>query len=325
MSAVAAGASHTCAVVGAGEVRCWGAGSAGQLGLGDTLDLSRPSPAAVGTAGPATSVAAGAVFSCALLATGSVTCWGANESGQLGTGSGMARVLSPGAPVALGAKATAIAAGAAHACALLATGSVYCWGANENGQLGAGDFAARSKPTLVDLGSDMAKAIAARGAETCVVLRAGRVKCWGRGASGQLGQGVATNLPAPPAVAIDIGTGRLASGISVGGDFACSLLDIRQARCWGDNGHFQLGSSFTGPAYGDRPGEMGDALPTTVQGGGRSAMAIASGRAHSCVVLDTGDVRCWGDNSIGQLGAGDADPHSFYSNPTATVDLGGGP
>ena len=68
---------------------------------------------------------------------------------------------------------------------------------------------------------------------------------------------------------------------------------------------------------------MGDALAAAVQGGGRSVRAIAAGRAHACVILDTADVRCWGDNGYGQLGAGDTDGHTLFLDPAGVVDLGG--
>jgi alpha-tubulin suppressor-like RCC1 family protein len=109
----------------------------------------------------------------------------------------------------------------------------------------------------------------------------------------------------------------------VGGAFACALLDSAQAKCWGDNRAMQLGAPITAPAYGDGPNETGDFLPEVAPGGGRSLRAIATGRAHACAILDTGDVRCWGDNGDGQLGAGDTDSHSPLIHPTGVVDLGG--
>ena len=103
------------------------------------------------------------------------------------------------------------------------------------------------------------------------------------------------------------------------------MLDTAQAKCWGDNRAKQLGAPILAPAYGDDPNETGDFLPEAAQGGGRSLRGIAAGRAHACAILDTDDVRCWGDNGFGQLGAGDAEAHAALLHPTGVVDLGRSP
>jgi alpha-tubulin suppressor-like RCC1 family protein len=156
-----------------------------------------------------------------------------------------------------------------------------------------------------------------------VLLDGGAVKCWGANDHGQLGLGDAVARAAPQAGAVALGAGRGASALAVGGAFACALLDTSQAKCWGDNSVMQLGAPIGGPAYGDDPNETGDFLPEAVQGGGRSLRGIVAGRAHACAILDTNDVRCWGDNGYGQLGAGDGDTHSALVDPTGVVDLGG--
>jgi len=317
--AVAAGARHTCAVTDAGEVRCWGDNASGQLGTGDTVTLLRPAaPVALGAR--ASTVAAGDTFSCALLGAGQVLCWGDNAHGQLGTGD-TAGQASPAAPVSLPGNARQIAAGDSHACALLGDGRVACWGDNAHGQLGAGDTLERHAPSFVALGGSSVRAISARGDDTCAVLEAGEIECWGDNGHGQLGLGDTADR-ASPETAIDLGAGRIAEAVSAGGGFACALLDSAQVKCWGDNADARLGAALVGLAYGDGPRETGDFLPTVRQGGGRSVRAVAAGRAHTCAVLDTRDVRCWGQNAYGQLGAGDAALHAWYSSPTGIVDLG---
>jgi alpha-tubulin suppressor-like RCC1 family protein len=323
VTGVAAGASHTCALLASGAVKCWGDNSFGQLGTGDATALQTPRSAPIALGASASAVAAGAAFTCALLEKGAVACWGDNANGQLGTGDMVSRLAPAGAVAGLVSPALAIAAGDAHACVLLDHGQIACWGANGSGQLGTGDLTDRSRPTLVNLGKAGAKAISAAGRETCAMLQTGEVKCWGENGSGQLGDGDIANLLVSPTSPIDLGLGRTASTLSVGGAFACAVLDTGDAKCWGDNSSAELGTSFTASSIGSEPGQLGDALPTVVVGGGRSIESLATGRAHACAVLDTHDVHCWGDNSFGQLGVGDATAHSFYFNPTATVDLGG--
>jgi len=321
--AVATGAAHTCAVTDDGAVRCWGAGDAGQLGTGDDADALAPPATGIALPRAATAVAAGANYACALLAGGQATCWGGGARGQLGTGD-TADSAAPAGMLAFPSKATALAGGAHHACALLESGRIACWGANDHGQLGLGDTQDRLGPTLVDTGAGRVRALRAGGDATCI-LDDGGVRCWGANDRGQLGLGDAVARPAPPAGPVELGAGRGATAVAVGGAFVCALLDSSQAKCWGDNSAMQLGTALSGPAYGDGPGEMGDALPEAVQGGGRSLAGVAAGRAHACAILDTGDVRCWGDNTYGQLGAGDALAHSALVDPTGVVDLGSVP
>jgi alpha-tubulin suppressor-like RCC1 family protein len=322
--AVAAGAAHTCAVTDDGAVRCWGAGDAGQLGTGSEVGALAPPVSAIALPGPALSVAAGADASCALLASGDVVCWGAGGRGQLGSGD-LAGRAAPAGRVSLPAKATALAAGAHHVCALLASGRIACWGANDSGQLGLGDAADRSHPAVADTGPLVVRTVAAGGDTTCVLLEGGAVTCFGANDRGQLGLGDAVARQTPPPAAVALGSGRSASGLAVGGAFACAVLDTSQAKCWGDNQTAELGTLSTAPACGDGPDEMGDFLPEASQGGGRSVRGVVAGRAHTCAILDTSDVRCWGDNSYGQLGAGDADAHSALVAPTGVVDLGASP
>ena len=281
-----------------------------------------------------TAIAAGASVTCTLFDSGIVRCWGLNAVGQLGLGDTVTRGDQPGElganlpPVDLGAgrRATAIAVGAGHACAILDGGAVKCWGANAVGQLGLGDTNARgdqpgemgdSLPTVALGTGRTAVAISAASGFTCVVLDNGAVKCWGGNVRGRLGLGdtaargdgpgeMGDDLPA-----IELGTGRTAVAIGTASDVgldiwshACALLDDGAVKCWGvnDTGQLGLGDTVT---RGDQPGEMGDSLPSVQLGFGRTAIAIAIGGTHSCAHLDDGAVKCWGANDEGQLGLGD--------------------
>ena len=135
--------SHTCATAG-GIMYCWGDNAYRQLGNADAGEYSSGRLEVVGLR-QAAFAAAGGTFSCVLRMEGDVVCWGANDRGQLGDGTGIASET----PVTVGLPGAAffVTAGAAHACAILAAnGEVYCWGANVEGQLGDGSTVDRLSP-----------------------------------------------------------------------------------------------------------------------------------------------------------------------------------
>ncbi|HYO66889.1 MAG TPA: fibrinogen-like YCDxxxxGGGW domain-containing protein, partial [Archangium sp.] len=132
---------HTCSQLGTGTVRCWGLNAWGQLGYGHTRNVGddeSPATAGVSVAGTVLQVTTGAEHTCALRSSGSLECWGRNESGQLGQGNDTTLSAPPTASVALGTTAFQLAAGAWHTCALVNPGAVRCWGRNTWGQLGLG-------------------------------------------------------------------------------------------------------------------------------------------------------------------------------------------
>lgn len=143
---VAAGRQHTCALLKDASVRCWGWNNKGQLGLGDTKDRgddeSIKALPAISLGQDATSITAGDMHTCALLADGNVRCWGSNQFGQLGLNHdrhiGDDEAPSSQATIMLGRPATSLRAGSYHTCALLDDDSVRCWGLNSFGQLGLG-------------------------------------------------------------------------------------------------------------------------------------------------------------------------------------------
>jgi alpha-tubulin suppressor-like RCC1 family protein len=264
---------------------------------------------------------------CAVLANHQIKCWGENVYGQLGLGDTNARgdsanELGNGLPyVDLGAGRTVVTLWPArnHTCASLDDGSLKCWGRNESGRLGLGDEEFRGdnlgemgdKLPAVELGSGRHAVQVALGLRhSCAVLDNGEVKCWGNNDSGQLGyedttyRGNATGTMGNQLPAVNLGTGLSAIGIAAGLTHSCALLSNQQVKCWGDGSLGQLGIGANGNR-GDRPGTMGDTLPTVELGTGRKALQIVSGGSHMCALLDDATVKCWGDNSSGALGLGD--------------------
>ena len=153
---VAAGSSHTCAIVVAGNpgVKCWGINHRGELGHGSISgDVTTPIEVALlYPGGPASVVdlAAGGDHTCALVSDATVRCWGLNDSGELGDGS----TASAAAPVLTGglANATQVTTGTTHSCKLINDGTVACWGGNSQGQVGDGTTTGRGTPVNVVAG-----------------------------------------------------------------------------------------------------------------------------------------------------------------------------
>jgi alpha-tubulin suppressor-like RCC1 family protein len=293
-------------------------------------------------------ITAGSAHSCFILDNGSVKCWGANASGQLGLGNtnnrgdGLNEMGDNLTAVDLGTGRTVrdIEAGDNHTCAILDNESVKCWGANASGQLGLGDTNNRGDASgemgdtllSVDLGTlRTAKAIASGYAHTCAILDNESVKCWGANTSGQLGLGNTNNRGDESSqmgdslTAVDLGTGRTAKAIAAGYQHTCVILDNESVKCWGLNDKGQLGigsNSGSNVKMGDGSGEMGDSLPAVDLGSGRTAKAISAGYQHTCVILDNASVNCWGNGLNGQLGRGE---NKTEKRPKSDpIDLGSG-
>jgi alpha-tubulin suppressor-like RCC1 family protein len=276
----------------------------------------------------------GTYHTCALLDDYSLACWGYNSNGVLGIGntSYPGRVfgeMGDNTPlVLLGSGRTihntlplkAVYTGAnTHACAILDTSEVRCWGANTYGQLGLGDVAIRCDSAAncgdnlpnVNLGGIDAIQVTTGPYHSCALLTNGEVKCWGYNLYGQLGLGDTTNrgnaigtIPSAN-TAIDLGTGLTAKEIQSGDHFVCAILNDDTIKCWGRNNYGQLGIGDN-LNRGDDPGEMGDALPR-VDLGGRLALSLEGGSDFMCALLSDGEYYCWGLGSSGQLANGDGD------------------
>ncbi|MBL8775897.1 MAG: carboxypeptidase regulatory-like domain-containing protein [Acidimicrobiales bacterium] len=147
---------------------------------------------------------------------------------------------------------------------------------------------------------------------SCAIFSTGVVRCWGANGVGQLGNGATGSQGTVPEQMhlglpdTALGTGRTATAITAGGNHTCALLDDGTVKCWGLNDKGQLGLGDTANR-GDGPGEMGDTLPTIALGTGRTATAITAGALHTCAILDTQAVRCWGESLHGRLGLGDTE------------------
>lgn len=328
---VAAGTRHTCAVMAEGAVRCWGDNRLGQLGDGTTIKRTGP-VTVVGTAGTGalagvTKVVAGTDFTCAI-AQKRVYCWGANASGQLGNST----TVASSKPVLVKSfsafeTAVSISAGANHTCAsVTGIGRVACWGDNSSGQLGDGTTTNRSFPVTVTY-QRFASTVFTGARHSC--YSTGRdVRCWGDNAFGQLGDGTFVNRARPVAPKISgtvktVGVGQLhtcVSTIPVAPTTTTTMLPHETTTtaaspsttlsrttttlpytegpattwCWGYNASGQLGSSSGAKV----------STPTPVTSLTAALRAIGGGYLHTCAVVPSQLVYCWGSNAKGQLGNG---------------------
>ncbi len=225
-----------------------------------------------------------------------------------------------------------ISAGEGHTCVIVEGGDVLCWGNNEFGQLGyghtevIGDDETPASAGVVDLGGS-AKEIAAGKHHTCALLLDGTVRCWGNNAFGQLGYAHTDTIgdnetPAERGEVVDVGGS--VKQIAVGGFHTCALLESGAVRCWGEATSGRLGYGNT-DLIGDNenPSAAGD-VPV-----GGAVSFIGCGDLHTCALLESGAVRCWGRGhkaeteigGFGQLGYGELE--NVGDKPDNTPELKG--
>lgn len=305
---IATGMMHSCALLGGGQVRCWGSNDSGQLGVA-ALSSSFVPIAPQGLPSDITQIALGAYHSCALSPTSGLKCWGSNGWGQLGDGNSGVINAVPVDVLGLSSGVVQVTAGYHHTCALLSGGGVKCWGKNEFGRLGDGTTANRPTPTdVVNLGG-VAASITAGGEHTCAVLVGGAAKCWGYNYYGQIGNGSGWTQYSPTSV---FGLASGVARVAAAADHTCALLDSGAVKCWGSNFYGQMGDgSPTYSAY----------LPQDVSALGTGAIALATGGDGSCARVESGKLKCWGRNDAGQLGSGGAWKRN---TPLAVVGLASG-
>ncbi|MBK6847195.1 MAG: RCC1 repeat-containing protein [Proteobacteria bacterium] len=217
-SAVAAGGQQSCAQRLDGTVQCWGQNGYNQLDGSARGVLTSPVViTALGTS--VTQLAMGSHHACARRADGRLLCWGDNSSGEAGIGASTGPLLAPQLVTALGTNVVGAAAGSFATCAHRSDGSLWCWGANEVGQVGDGTTTRRLSPVLVTaLGTSVVQ-VAAFNAHVCARRSDGSVWCWGPNGEGQLGD--ATTLARLSPVRVTA-LGTSAVDVAVGARHSCA-------------------------------------------------------------------------------------------------------
>ena len=309
---IAAGTYNSCAILENQSMVCWGDNEYGQLGDGTTDGSAVPIYVNVAANETPVEVTVGQVTACALMESGNIYCWGSGYYGKMGNGepwsddyvnTEMRQVLLPEGQ---GGQTVSISGG--HICTILDNGDVYCWGRGNQGQLGYGGTSNRNIPAKVNLpGQRSAIAISTGTYMTCAITTDGMGYCWGENDEGQLGNGTTNSRRTTP-VEVLFPSGYTPVSISAGDDFSCALMDNRKVMCWGENNDGRLGQ---GPLATDD-----ETTPVwVIMGDSETAHFLDIGTKSACMILDSGETKCWGTNEEGQIGQGDTDL-DFYPTPT---------
>ena len=249
------------------------------------------------------SVASGEFHTCALTEAGSAWCWGRNSVGQLGAPT---TEICPASAVSLEVACSTVAvevtgghvfqsieAGNTHTCAVTVAGDVYCWGANQFGQLGNANLVTHAAPVLVQTPHTF-QSVSADFGSTCALTTTEGVLCWGMNHNLQLGSSTPETCSGRRCSTVPITVAvPAATQIDVGLAHACARTTAGDIYCWGWNVFGQVG---TGSA-------SSTVAPTRVPGGPWTSMS--AGAIHTCGIQSSGAAYCWGDTfGFGALGNG---------------------
>ncbi len=317
--AIAAGGYHTCALMVGGDIQCWGNNDFGQVSVGDgpgAIDQTLmviPKTEAV-------ALTAGGYHTCKVNADGTASCWGHNANGQLGDGTTNDPTIQPVAVKGVGPLTNKITAGGFHTCAILASDStVWCWGMNNDGQLGQGTNNNSSNPggsEKFNLQLMRAKAIAASigvgqtpggvfgGFHTVALDASGMDWGWGFNNDGE----ASTTSPggqnrAVPGI-FTIPPDTSPTKIVAGAYHTCLLWEVRGVFCRGHNGNWESGPH---PNTSDPVDAIPMTTGQTTTGAQIQTVDLAAGGYHTCAVVTgittdaRGSVLCWGENGDGQV------------------------
>ena len=302
---IAAGGSSTCAMTGTGNVWCWGDNATGQIGNGALTNSTVPvevlNSSGSAPLGDVVGISVGQEHACAVTGAGSALCWGDNSKGELGGGISGASSSLPVTVTGFSSAVATIAAGSDFTCAVTTAEQALCWGEGSFGQLGDGNAAVATAPSLVLNSNGTAPlsdvmAISAGFDNACAIANLGTAWCWGANNAGQLGNGsnaTQSNLPVALLEANGLPLSNNVVAIGAGHDEECAVTWLGTALCWGQNAQGQVGNGSAANSN----------IPAAVSSLSSGAAAIAAGSQHACAVTVRGATLCWGANLDGQLGS----------------------
>lgn len=331
---ISAGGNHTCAIASDNQAYCWGDNSNGRLGNGNTGTDSNV-PVAVSTSGVLSgktvlSIVTGQRGACVIASDNQVYCWGSNAYGQLGNSTNGSLQNQADAdsniPVAVsrsgvlsGKTVLSITAGGSQNCAIASDNQAYCWGFNNQGQLGNNSGTDSNVPVAVStagvLSGKTVLSIAGGNSHTCAIASDNQAYCWGDNANGKLGNGnTGTDSDIPVAVSTSgVLTGKNTLSITAGNSHTCAIASDNQAYCWGYNYDGQLGNA------NNTSSNVPVAVSTAGVLNGKTVFKIDASSHSNCVIASDNLAYCWGENYNGELGTGDTN----HSNVPVAVSTAG--
>lgn len=349
-TSIAAGYEHTCAIYGVvagantdyGQVVCWGENRDGRCGAATGVgEAQAKQPVIVPDLSDAVAIAAGGTQSCALRASGTISCWGSNSFGELGDGEadGSFSPVDPKFPT-VARDVEQVAAGGSSlggtTCVRDGAQRVWCWGRNHEKQVRPTTSEIQDVPIQIQ-GIESASDLAV-GQDFVCAVNGGSVQCWGDG-FGSAASTVAIDADAIDGALLsakgfmacmrgaasvkcftnfdDIVTTPIvgARQVSTGALHTCALRDNNRVVCWGNPGNGRLGLGSM-PDENDPTNEfnLADVVLMNASGDELTVEQIESGASHTCAVDSEHEIYCWGDNGQGQLGDG-----TETSRPTPTL------
>jgi alpha-tubulin suppressor-like RCC1 family protein len=323
---VATGYYHSCAILTNRQVRCWGYNTYGQLGDGSEDNSTTPvivrNASDTGPLQNVVQLALGDYHSCALLTNKQVRCWGYGSYGALGGGdfdnSSLPITVRNAGDTGPLLNVVQIGGESDGTCAILTNRQVRCWGEDDYGQLGNGLPESNSNlPVAVKGvgGNGVLTGIASLGAgydNNCAATQSGQGRCWGYVGDGALGNGTDDDDSPVPVVVRNAQNGQPLTGIrqlAQGGYHGCALLTNSQVRCWGDNNDGQLGTGGTNDNTRAVLVKLPNGNPLT------GVVTVKAGTYSTCALLNTGRVRCWGEDDYGENGDGTIESPEFRKFP----------
>ncbi len=290
---IAMGAHYLCGITTAGDTKCWGHNSYGQLGAGMAAYLTSPSVVDAGTS--YAKVATYAAHACGVTTAGVLKCWGSSHFAENGDGTAASNYgglggLIRAVPIIIdpGTIYSDIATGLYHGCGILASGKVKCWGYPDAAGMGTGNSSAI--PALVNSTQTFTQVDASMHL-TCAISVSSKLYCWGQNANNQLGLNVDPSVKKRSPTVVDSAVSY--THVTTGWNHGCALTSVGKVRCWGLNDNGFLGDGTT----------TNQTVPVDIDPT-ETYTLISTGAATTCGITSAGIRKCWGSNSKLQFGNG---------------------